>query len=471
MNDRSNVPFSAYKLGRLIREKKISPVEVITDVLKRINELDSKINSFIYLSENDVLKQAKEAEKEIMSGKWRGPFHGVPYAIKDIFDAKEIPTTAGSKVWKNYIPTDDAFVVKAFKKGGAILVGKLNMYELAFGITSKNEHFGPTANPWDLSTSCGGSSSGSAAALAAGFVPLTIGSDTGGSIRIPSSLTGVVGLKPTYGMISKKGVLPLAWSMDHVGPMALYVEDIAIALTLLSSSNKNLKKGNSNKRNFIGNYQEDLSGIVVGIPTTFFYDDLREDIKNKVMDGIENMESLGAHIEEIEIPGIIEADMAAYTILFSEAAASLEIHIRNDPKNVGEEVKDNVRIGATIPATRYIQAQRVRTKLCELSRKIFSKIDILVVPSTMVDAHPINLKKIFINNQNSVDVRTAMTRYSRYFNLSGNPVLNIPCGLSDNGLPVGMQFVSGYFEEKKLLEVGNAYQKNFPLKPLTPEVR
>jgi len=469
MNRLSVIGRSACELGRMIRAKELSSVEIVRDVLDRIHHLDPKINSFIRVRDEAALADAEAAQNEIVRGQCRGPLHGVPFAVKDIFDVQGIPTTAGSKVWKDFIPTRDAPAVHALRQAGAILVGKLNMHELAFGITSNNPHFGATFNPWDLSASCGGSSSGSAAALAAGFVPLTLGTDSGGSIRIPSSLTGVVGLKPTYGLISRKGVLPLAWSMDHVGPMAIYVEDVAAALVMLHGRDIDLNRDSGfMEAHYRKHWPEHLKGIVIGVPTTFFYEDLREDIRTTVLASVKAMESLGAKIEEIHIEGIDEADRAAYTVLFSEAAASLEIHAREHPHDVSEEVMANVRAGMTIPATRYIHAQRVRTKLLQELHEVFAKVDVLAVPGTMTDAHPIQAKQVELSSGKSVDVRTAMTRYTRFFNLAGNPVLSTPCGLSERGLPVGMQLVGKHFGEAKLLEVGFAYQQAFPLKPLLP---
>lgn len=468
----SVVGLSARELGRMVRAKELSPVELVAGVLERIHQLDGKINAFIRVSDESAMEQAQAAQQEIMRGNWRGPLHGVPIAIKDIIDVKGIPTTAGSNVWKDFVPSEDAFVVQRLRQAGAVLVGKLNMHELAWGITSNNPHYGPVLNPWDLTASCGGSSSGSAAALAAGFVPLTLGTDSGGSIRIPSSLTGVAGLKPTYGLISCKGVLPLAWSMDHVGPMAIDVEDLALALSLIDGrgSNAGLE---DDFHGILGTrkIEDHLRGIVIGVPATFFYEGLREDLKASVLAAIRAMESLGARVEQIEIAGIIEGDRAAYTILFAEAAASLEVHARTRPHDLGETVMANLRAGMTIPASRYIQAQRVRSKVLQELKKVFSQVHILAVPGTMVDAHPLEAEEISVSQGALVDVRTAVTRYTRYFNLSGNPVLNIPCGLSNRGLPVGMQLVGPHFGEARLLAVGCIYQRAFPLNPLLPELK
>ncbi|RPJ70031.1 MAG: amidase, partial [Desulfobacteraceae bacterium] len=415
------------ELGRLFRERKLSPVEVVAAVFERIRRFDGRIHAFIRLCEEEAVAEAKRAEKEIWSGKYRGPLHGVPFAVKDLINAAGLPTAAGSLIWKEFIPTEDAPVVHRLKHAGAILMGKLNMHELAFGITSRNPHFGNIMNPWDLSASCGGSSSGSAAALAAGFVPLTLGTDTGGSIRIPSALCGVAGLKPTYGHVSRKGVLPLAWSMDHGGPMTRQVEDMAPALAAMTLQDPG---DTTDSRRDPGDGSDiahgDCKKLIVGLPTAYFFEGLREDIKQGVLAAVDNLKSMGAQIREIEIPDIAAADRAAFTILFSEAASCLEIHARKHPQDVSDNVMDNVRLGMTIPATRYIQALRVRSRTIGDMQRIFSEIDIIVVPATMVDAHPIAAEEVSVGGGRTVDVRTAMTRYTRIFNLTGHPVLCLP---------------------------------------------
>lgn len=472
MNTTSLTGISACELGRMIRAGDLSPVELVAGVLERIHRLEGKINAFIRVLDESAMAQAEAAQKEIMRGEWRGPLHGVPIAIKDLIDVKGIPTTAGSKVWQDFIPSEDAPVVQKLKQAGAILVGKLNLHELAWGVTSNNPHYGPVHNPWDLSASCGGSSSGSAAALAAGYVPLTLGSDTGGSIRIPSSLTGVVGLKPSYGVVSCKGVLPLAWSMDHVGPMAVHVEDLALAMAVIADRSSGAGPEDCVERVLGTRKMEDgLKGIAVGVPVnSFFYEGLREDLKAAVLNGVKAMESLGARVEEIEVPGIVEGNRAAHAILFSEAAAAMEAHGRTRPHDLGDAVIANLRLGMTIPATRYIQAMRVRAKIIHELKKVFSKVDVVVVPGTMADAHTLSDAKVGVGGGASVDVRTAMTSYTRYFNLSGSPVLTIPCGLSGRGLPVGMQLVGRHFAEARLLAAGYVYRKAFPLDPLMPEI-
>ncbi|MCG2779165.1 MAG: amidase [Desulfobacterales bacterium] len=471
MNSQSLTSLSALTLGQMIRDLDVSPVEVINACLERIHSFDKRINAFIRVFNEAAISDAKKAQDEIMAGHWRGPLHGVPFAVKDLFDTAGAPATAGSKIWKDYVPVADAHVVKKLREAGAILIGKLNMHEFAFGITSRNPHYGPTLNPWDLTRMCGGSSSGSAAALAAGFVPLALGTDTGGSIRIPSSLCGTVGLKPTYGLVSRRGVLPLSWSLDHVGPMARHVEDIALSLQIIAGHDPNdFTSANRKAQDYTTQLEGDISGLVIGLPTTFFYENLRKDVKEAVLKAVKGLETLGTSVREIDIPGIIEDDIAAFTVLFSEASTCLETYARNRPQDVGDEVMSGIRIGMTIPATRYIHALRIRTKLIDVLADVFSQVDLLVVPGTTVDAPPIESKEVSIGPDRMINVRSALTRFTRYFNLAGNPVLCVPCGFSNQRLPLGMQIIGRPFDEATLLKAGHLFQKAFPLDPPVPPI-
>ncbi|MFH1933433.1 MAG: amidase [Pseudomonadota bacterium] len=471
MNSQSLTSLSALTLGQMIRDLDVSPVEVINACLERIDSFDKRINAFIRVFNEAAISDAKKAQDEIMAGHWRGPLHGVPFAVKDLFDTAGAPATAGSKIWKDYVPVADAHVVKKLREAGAILIGKLNMHEFAFGITSRNPHYGDTLNPWDLTRMCGGSSSGSAAALAAGFVPLALGTDTGGSIRIPSSLCGTVGLKPTYGLVSRRGVLPLSWSLDHVGPMARHVEDIALSLQIIAGHDPNdFTSANRKAQDYTTQLEGDISGLVIGLPTTFFYENLRKDVKEAVLKAVKGLETLGTSVREIDIPGIIEDDIAAFTVLFSEASTCLETYARNRPQDVGDEVMSGIRIGMTIPATRYIHALRIRTKLIDVLADVFSQVDLLVVPGTTVDAPPIESKEVSIGPDRMINVRSALTRFTRYFNLAGNPVLCVPCGFSNQQLPVGMQVIGRPFDEATLLKAGHLFQKAFPLDPPMPPI-
>ncbi|MCU0559018.1 MAG: amidase [Desulfobacterales bacterium] len=466
MNDSALAGRGIADLGRLIRKRELSPRELVAAVFQRIRAVDPAVNAFIRLCEEAAVADAEQAEREIAAGDWRGPLHGVPFAVKDIIDAAGIPTTGGSRVWKEFVPGADAPAVGGLKRAGAVLVGKLNLHELAFGITSRNPHFGPVRNPWDLSASCGGSSSGSAAALAAGLVPLTLGTDTGGSIRIPSALCGVAGLKPTYGLVSREGVLPLAWSMDHVGPMARRAQDLAIALDAMTPKGSARAGADADApANSAPRPERVFEKLVIGIPRAFFDEGLREDIARCVLAAVDHMRLMGARVREIEIPGFAAADRAAFTILFSEAAACLEAHTRRQPEALGAAVMEGVRLGMTIPATRYIQALRVRSRAIAAMERMFADVDLLVAPATMADAHLLEAEEVVVGGGLTVDVRTAMTRYTRFFNLTGHPVLCLPCGFSGRGLPVGMQLAAAPFRERQLLAIGSAYQSAFPLEP------
>jgi aspartyl-tRNA(Asn)/glutamyl-tRNA(Gln) amidotransferase subunit A len=447
------------ELGSLISSREISPVELTKACLAAIGQQDSGINAFKEVYADKALAQAARAESRIMQGGYAGPLHGIPFAVKDLFACGGMVNQAGSKVLADAPPaSQDAFVVQRLKQAGAILLGRLNMHELAFGITSRNPHFGPTLNPHDTTRMCGGSSSGSAAALAAHMVPLTLGTDTGGSIRIPSALCGVAGLKPTYGLLSKSGVAPLAWSLDTVGPMARSVFDIQPALAAMQGFDPG---DPCQARRSAAAFEPSgslngggLKGLRIGVPSGFFFEMLNPGVEALVRRAIQTFAALGAEVREVELSGIIRADRAAMAILFSEAAACLEIYTREQPHNLGAEVMAGIGMGLTIPASRYIQAQRVRTELRQQMVDLFKDIDILATPATTVPAPLINAQEVEISPDQTLDVRAALTRFTRYFNIAGVPVLCLPCGKTQGGLPVGIQLAAGYFQEKRLLKAG-----------------
>ena len=326
-------------LSKALRKREISPVEITHKYLERIKAHDSQINSFITLLPQEALRAARLSEKEILRGKYRGPLHGIPFAAKDLFYTKGIRTTCGSKILKNFVPAYHATVIERLLAAGAILLGKLNMHEFAYGTTSVNPHYGPVRNPWDRERVTGGSSGGSAAALASSFVPLTLGTDTGGSIRIPSALCGTAGLKPTYGRISRYGVYPLCWSLDHPGPMTRSVADLAMAMNVLAGPDPldpstspvavpDYPKGLSNS----------LKGIRVGIPDTYYFDRLDPEVHAAVRKAIWVCKGLGAAVKKVSIPHLPEASVAAFIILLAEGAASLEKWHRTRPLDMGDDV-------------------------------------------------------------------------------------------------------------------------------------
>lgn len=447
-------------LSKALRKKEISPIEVTKVCLERISSFDSKINAFITVLPEKALKTARQMEKEIQKGKYRGPLHGIPYAVKDLFFTRGIRTTCGSKILKDFIPQYDATVIYRLNSAGAILLGKLNMHEFAYGTTSVNPHYGPVHNPWNLERITGGSSGGSAAALVCSFALLTLGTDTGGSIRIPSALCGVSGLKPTFGRISKYGVYPLCWSLDHPGPMAKTVADLAIALEALAGYDPH---DPCSVKNNVPNYQralpKNLKGIRIGVPKEYFFDHLEGEVQQAVVQAIKDLKKMGARTFSISIPHLPEFSAAAFISLLAEGAACLEKWHKTRAEDLGKDVLARLNLGAVIKATQYLQAQRIRRLAQETFREVFTKVDALITPQLPIVAPPIGQETISIGDFTE-GVASALTRFTRIFNLTGLPTISIPCGYSSSGLPIGLQIVGKAFAEETILRVGHAYQMN-----------
>ena len=442
------------EMANAIKNRRISSTELVRSYLKRIDSIDGVLNSFRTICEEKALAEAAKCDEEAAKGSFRGPFHGIPYALKDLFDKRGVVTTAGSRVYENFIPDDDAAAVKKLDNAGAVFLGKLNMNEFAFGITGNNPHYGDTLNPCDHRRLTGGSSSGSAAAVKAGLAPFALGTDTGGSIRIPSALCGICGLKPTYGAIDAKGVVPLAWSLDHVGPMARSVEDLFPVFDILAGKN-------AEKRPIDSEFT--MKNKVIAVLTKRFLDRAHEDVENAVWKAASRFSELGAKIIELTIPDTDEADMAAYAVLFSEAAASIEMHLKNNWEIISRDVLNNVNVGMTIPAFRYVHAQRIRRKFIRAMKGVFDKADFLIAPATPVSAPLRDQETIEISKTDITDVRSALTRFTRLFNFSGNPVLTFPVENDQNGLPLSIQLVGRHFHEAPLMASGVMYQKHYPL--------
>lgn len=455
-------------LSRAFRKKEISPFEVTRAYLERIENHDNRINAFITLLKQKAIRDARKAENEILKGEYRGPLHGIPFAAKDLFFTKGIRTTCGSKILADFIPKYDATVIERLFSAGAILLGKLNMHEFAYGTTSVNPHFGAVRNPWNPKKITGGSSGGSAAALAASFVPLALGTDTGGSIRIPASLCGIVGLKPTYGRISRYGVYPLCWSLDHPGPMAKTVADLAIAMSILAGYDP---RDPVTPRVPIPNYSkassDDLKGIRLGIPGNYYFDCLDKDVYRAVKKAIQDLKELGAKIHPIVIPHLPDASTAAYIILLAEAAAVLEKWHLTRPKELGEDVRSRLNLGAEIKASQYLKAQRIRRKAREIFMEVFKNVDAVVTPQLPITAPRIGQKTVSFGKVVQ-PVPVALTRFTRIYNLIGIPSLSLPCGFSSSGMPIGLQIAAKPFDEETALKVGHAYEINSPWKSRQP---
>ena len=416
------------ELGVQIRARKISCEELIQRTLKDIQERD-KFNSLITVTGEQALATARERDKDLAAGKDRGPFHGIPIGLKDLFYTKGVRTTGGSLVYKDFVPEYDAEVVIKLHEAGAISIGKTNLHEIAFGITSKNPHFGFVKNPLDPTRLAGGSSGGSAALVGGGFLPMALGTDTGGSIRVPASFCGIAGLKPTYGLVSRHGVLPLAFSLDHVGPLGSTVEDCALALNALTGGDYDVAAA------------KDLKGLRVGV--------MAEGAETSV----ERLRQLGAEIKAVQMPSIAEMNATARVIQLAETAAVYVNH--QDRTQFGNDVWALLEQGRMIMGHEYVNGQRLRQHFRTEFDKVWTQVDILVGPTTPMTAPMLEQDTVTIQGKEE-NVRMAATRLVRAINMLGEPALSIPCGKGENGMPMGLQLVAKPFAETTLVKVGKA---------------
>jgi aspartyl-tRNA(Asn)/glutamyl-tRNA(Gln) amidotransferase subunit A len=453
-------------LSRLLRNKEVSPVEILDACLKRIRSVEPFLNAFAALYEAEALDSARRAETEITQGCWRGPLHGIPFAAKDNFFVKGLRTRVGSKVMENFVPDYSSTALDRLVHAGAILVGKTNMHELAYGVTNRNGHFGPTRNPWDIGRMSGGSSGGSAVALAASCVPLALGTDTGGSIRIPSSLCGVVGHKPSFGRVSMQGVYPLAHSMDHAGLITQLVADAAIALKVLAGYDP---KDPHSQNIPVPDYQATLTAkirdIRIGVPDTFFFDFVDPEIKAKVKEGIGALKHLGAEVETIHIPELEQALDAAESILHAEAASTLSVFQRLQPDDLGYQIREMLDRSANCLPMDYAKAEEVRQETKKRFAKVFEWVDVFVVPGAAITAPRLDEQMVVLDGL-EISVDAALARGQLICNFVGVPTISFPVGLSESGLPIGMQIVGRLFEEEKILRLAHVYETQVYQLPL-----
>ena len=440
-----------------LRARRFSAVDLATAAISRIDRLNPTMRAFITVTAEQALEQARQADRELAMGQDRGPFHGVPVALKDLFYTKGVPTTAGSKVYQNFLPEYNATVVEKLLAAGAVLLGKLNMHEFAYGITSANPHFGAVRNPWNPRHSPGGSSGGSAAAVATRMVFMAMGTDTGGSIRIPASFCGTVGLKPTYGRVSRFGVLPLGFSQDHMGPLTRSVRDAALALNAIAGHDP--RDPTSSRRpvvDYVPGEDCSIRGVRIGFPDSFFFERLHEDVESAVRGAIARAQSLGAVIKPVRLPDMDALNAVARIVLLSEASSVAEPFME-DRGQFGPDVLALLDQGRLVPATDYINAQRLRRKMRREFEQVWQEVDCLIAPATPTPAPRIGDATIRLGGRDE-DVRLASTRLVRCFNALGFPALSLPCGLSASGLPLGMQIVGPAFEEALLLRIGAALE-------------
>ncbi len=448
-------------LGRLIATKQVSPVEVVRAHLDRIAAVDSKLRAFITVCADSALESARAAEADLMAGRVVGRLHGVPWAPKDLYSTRGVRTTGGSKILADSVPSEDSTVVARLARAGAILLGKLNMHEFAYGPEGLNAHYGDARNPWsaDAHRITGGSSSGSGAAVAAGLAPGSLGSDTGGSIRIPASLCGITGLKPTYGRVSRAGVLPLAWSMDHVGPMTRSARDCALMLSVIAGYDPaDPTTSVLPVPDYGAALTGDVKGLRVGLLRAHFTDPAAADVRAAVEASAKQLEQAGAVVDEVNLTQVIHVATGSAAIVASEALAYHAPWMRSRPQDYQPDVRERLRLGAFVNGAHYVRAQQIRALVTREVDEALARRDVLLAPATPLVAPVLGEREAALGDGPS-DVRAALLRCTRPFNFSGHPACAAPCGFTAGGLPIGLQIVGRPFDEATVLRVVDAYQR------------
>jgi len=440
-------------LGKLYRAKQVSPVEVVQAVLERAGRLNPRLNAFITLLREDALQAARQAEQDFARGVDRGPLQGVPFSLKDIFDTAGIPTTAGSPQWRGRVPDQTATSARRLLDAGGILIGKCNLLEFAYGIV--HPEFGQCNNPWDTGRTSGGSSSGSAASIAAGIGYGSLGTDTGGSIRIPAAYCGVVGLKPTYGRVSRHGVFPLSWSLDHVGTLARSVEDTALLLGIIAGRDDlDVSSAHAAVPDYRAALTRRLDGVRVGVLEQHMdHPDLRPGVGEATWAAVRELEKLGATLVPIRLNGLDEADPAMLVTILPEATLAHETMLRTHPERYAEMTRQQFELGTLLPAVDYLRAQQYRTRLMNEFMAALRNVDVLVNPSVAFEA-PAEDPVVAAGEGSDEARRTGP------YNLTGLPAVSVPCGFGPQGLPLGLQVAAAPFAEETLLRVAYAYEQH-----------
>ncbi|WP_100499291.1 amidase [Geodermatophilus chilensis] len=441
-----------------ISAKELSPVELIDSVLARIDAVEPRLNAFATVTADRARKTAADAAQEIVEGTYRGPLHGLPLGVKDLYETAGVPTTSSSQVRASFMPDTDAAMVADLLEAGMVMVGKTHTHEFAYGATT------PTSrNPWDLERVPGGSSGGSGAAVAAGECLVGLGSDTGGSIRIPAAVCGTVGLKPTYGRISRRGVASLSWSLDHVGPLTRNVVDAAHVLAATAGYDRSDPASiDAPVPDYVGELAaaegRDLTGLRVGVPTDLYFDRVDPRVEASVRAGIAQLERLGASLVEVGVPYARQMRAVSWGILGPEASSYHQEDLRNSPDLYTEEVRVALEAGELVLATDYINALRVRTLIQSAWREMFTRIDVLAAPAVPVPAPPADAEVVTWDDGVTERPTDCLVRLSVPANITGLPALALPCGFTTEGLPVGMQLIGRPLEESTLLVAGQAFE-------------
>ncbi len=443
---------SLAEAAEFIAKGELSSEDLVQSHLDRAALLEPRLNSFITLTPEAALRRARELDDEFQRGVYRGPLHGIPIALKDLYATKGIRTTAGSTFFKDWLPEEDAAVVERLTAAGAVNLGKLNMHEIALGVTNDNPHYGTCHNPWDLERTPGGSSGGSGAALAAGLCMGSLGSDTGGSIRIPASLSGVVGLKPTYGRVSLRGVVPLSWNLDHPGPMARRTRDVALLLQPIAGYDpEDPASVDIDVPDYLAQLMGGVRGWRIALAEDKFFNSAEEQVLAAVKDAAGVFASLGAKIENVELEGGYEAAKSNGLMTTSDAAAFHQERLDQQPEGFGADVRQRLETGAAVTSSEYSQARRKQAQLRRKYEHFFAEYDLLLTATTPIPAPP-------LEGPDAVQQAFRLTRFTAPFNFTGLPAISLPCEFSDRGLPIGLQIVTRPWGEAALLRAAQAYE-------------
>jgi len=453
----SELPFlSAGDLSRLIQSKEVSPVEATEAYLDRIGSLDHRFNSYLTVMREQALADAQQAEEDIASGQHKGPMHGVPVAVKDQFWSKGVRSTGGSRILADFVPDEDATVIANLRKAGAVVLGKTNMTE--FAITGFSHRYATPRNPWNTDSYTGGSSSGSGAATAAYLCATSLGEDTGGSIRFPATWCGLVGLRPSWGLVSRYGVMRGVWSMDTVGPISRTVEDAAITLGAIAGHDP---KDRYSSTAPVPDYRQalggDLKGLKIGVITEFMESDLVEPkVRQTVSDSFATLGELGATVEEVSVPLSIDAGVTSAVLLAVEPALAQQDWIKDQLQDYGHDVRILLLTGSLLPAQAYYKAQKLRTMLRQQVLDFLKKYDVLVLPTSGKSAQPLEQDPPITSKETASRLAFLFTRI---FNLASCPAMSVPCGFDDRGMPVGLQIGARPGAEETIFKVAHAYEQ------------
>jgi aspartyl-tRNA(Asn)/glutamyl-tRNA(Gln) amidotransferase subunit A len=449
----SALPETISELALRLRRKESSPVEVTRSCLERIEKLNPKLNAFITVTAESAMAEARSAEAEIARGEWRGPLHGVPVALKDLIDTAGVRTTAASALYKDRVPELDAEVVRRLREAGAVIVGKNNLHEFAYGGSSLVSYFGDTHNPWDVGRIAGGSSGGSAAAVAAGLCYAAIGTDTAGSIREPAALCGCVGLKPTYGRVSGSGIIPLSFSLDHVGPLAATVGDAAIVLQAVAGYDaSDITSCDVPVADYASALGESPKSLRVGVARAFFFDDLDAEVNTALEQALAVIRTLVAEVKEVRL------DVPTDRRLQSEESYAYHAEdISKTPELYQAETLRRLRSGESVTAAEYIQRRRELDEVRRSIRNVFADLDLLITPTMPIPAPAI--ADLRANPDALRPAELKLLRNTRPFNVWGLPAISVPCGFTQSGLPIGMQIAGPHWREDLVLRLAHAYEQ------------